>query len=113
MQERVLKRRHLIYYLRVFDAEAARLLGHVVDITTQGLMLVTEDPIELGVVFHLRMVLSEKIGRTNETSFHARSMWCKRDVNPDFYVAGFEFQDMAPDGTNVIERLISQAGFAD
>lgn len=36
---RTLKRRHLIFYLEVFNEDNDELLGHVVDITTKGIKL--------------------------------------------------------------------------
>ncbi len=42
-----IKRRHLIYYLRVWNNKEDKVLGHVVDITTEGLMLISEQEIPL------------------------------------------------------------------
>ena len=46
--QRKLKRRHLIYYLRVFDAESGDVLGHIIDIHTEGFLLISEHPIPTG-----------------------------------------------------------------
>jgi hypothetical protein len=47
MQEkRKLKRRHLIYYLRVFEKNTDTLLGYLVDITPEGIMIMSESPVE-------------------------------------------------------------------
>ena len=35
-ETRSLKRRHLVYYLEVYDDDANELLGHLVDLTTCG-----------------------------------------------------------------------------
>ena len=51
------KRRHLIYYLEVFDDATDRLIGHVVDITMKGIMLTSEEPIELNSTLRLRIEL--------------------------------------------------------
>ena len=43
MNTRRQERTRLIYHLRVFDARRKKLLGHMVDITSEGLMLIGED----------------------------------------------------------------------
>ena len=57
---RALNRRHLIYYfLEVNDIGSGELLGHLVDITTKGIKLVSKHPIETGKKFKLQMLLPE------------------------------------------------------
>lgn len=103
------KRRHLIYYLPVFDYKTNKVMGHLVDITVKGLMLMSERPLKTDTIFHLKMFLPGK----NELSFKAKSVWAKKDINPDFYDTGFELQDISPDTVKVIERLIAKLGFND
>ena len=55
--ERSMKRRHLIYYLKVLDRDTEELLGFLVDITTKGFMVMSEKPIERDKVFHLKILL--------------------------------------------------------
>ncbi len=114
MQEkRKLKRRHLIYYLRVFDENSDQLIGHLVDITTEGAMLISEEPIKANTVFQLRMVLPAGIEGNKPISFDAQSIWCHKDVNPNFYASGFQLLNPAPEDVEVIEWLIDEFGFRD
>ena len=39
-EKRQIKRRHLIYYLRIYDGISSRIIGHAVDISQQGMMLI-------------------------------------------------------------------------
>ena len=64
-EKREIKRRHLIYYLRVFDRKTDQLLGHLVNITPQGIMLISEESLATDTTFQLRMKLPsalQKIG---------------------------------------------------
>ena len=110
---RKLKRRHLIFYLRVFDIRTGELVGQIVNITVEGMMLVRERPIELGQTMQLRMALPSEIDGTYEVRFNAKSLWCRKDVNPDFYVAGFHFENITPRDQDVIESLVQALGFQD
>ena len=111
--QRKMKRRHLIYYLRVFDRQTKEMLGHMVDVTPEGIMLISEKPIEVNKDFQLRMDLPMEIWGMEHLDFEARSLWGKRDVNPDFLNTGFELKDTDWKMVEAIERLISQYGFSD
>jgi len=106
MERRKLQRRQLIYYLRVFDRDTGELLGHLVDITTEGVMLISEAPLQTGKVFHLKMRLPEQMSGSKEIAFDAVSKWSKKDINPDFYDTGFQFVDIRAENKEFIEDLI-------
>jgi len=105
MDKRRHKRKHPIYYLEVFDVNADVLLGHMVDITNEGLMMVTNDPIATGVVFKLEMSLPKKTKGKEYIVFDARAVWCKKDVNPDLYAVGFQIVQIEPEAAEIIESL--------
>lgn len=112
-ERRKLKRRHLIYYLRVFEQGTNKLMGHLVDLTQEGIMLISEDPIEVNKVYHLRMILPSRMGGKEEWLFDAESRWCKKDVNPDFYDTGFQLLNLKQEGLEIISNLIQGFGFRD
>ncbi len=59
---RRLKRRHLVYYLEVFDSKSNEFLGHLVDLTIEGIKLVSKNYIEPNKEYLLKMVLPEMVG---------------------------------------------------
>jgi len=111
--KRRLKRRHLIYYLRVFDVSNGQLVGHLVDITKEGLMLISELPLENEKHYNFRMVLPAEILNKAELLFSATVIWCKKDVNPDFYATGFRLVTISDEDMVIIESLIHRYGFND
>lgn len=112
VERRKVERRHLIYYLRVFDRSTNEIIGHLVDITTEGLMLISEEPIEVGKEYYFRMVLPTEIDSSTQISFNGYSIWCKKDVNPDFYASGFEFELISSRDIDIIKQLVDQFGFS-
>ena len=52
-EQRKMQRRHLIYYLEAIDMDTGKPIGFLVDITTNGIMLMSEAPIEINKIFHL------------------------------------------------------------
>jgi hypothetical protein len=110
---RTLHRRHLIYYLKVFEKKSDTLLGHLVDITEEGLMIVSENSIEEDKVFKLRMALPREIEGKEAIEFDARSMWCHPDVNPSLFGVGFKFEFVDTLSRQIIFELIHEFGFSD
>ena len=112
-ERRKLRRRHLIYYLRVFDRNTDELVGHLVDVTTEGVMLMSEDPFGLGPVYQLRMVLPEAIEGSTQVHFDAKCIWCREGIAPGFYDSGFDLLAISREHKQEIERLIVEYGFQD
>lgn len=110
------ERTRLIYHLRVFDARKRKLLGHMTDITPEGMMLIGEKPVRVGREFSLRMDLPRNVMRESplgENSvegrrlvFPAQSMWCRRDGGEEFYSMGFRILELDPSARDVISALI-------
>lgn len=107
------KRKQLIYYLRVVDRNTDKLFGQLVDITTEGMKLVSEKPVEPDTTYELKMLLPEEIENRKEVYFEANCQWCKRDVNPNFYSIGFEFIRISTQDINIIKNLIYDFSFRD
>jgi len=59
------------------------------------------------------MMLPSEILSKNELTFTALVVWCKKDVNPDFYATGFKLSDISNEDIVVIENLIHRYGFND
>jgi hypothetical protein len=112
-EKRNLKRRHLIYYLRIMDKETNELIGHLVDITSEGIMLISEEPFEIDKVFHFRMMLPKEIIGKESLEFSVQSLWTKKDINPDFIDTGFKLLDLKEADAQRIDQLIHYFGFQD
>ncbi len=110
---RKFKRRHLIYYLEVFNDETDELLGYIVDLTVNGLKMVSREEIKPKQDFRLRLILPEEYCKAGQVVFDARSMWCSPDVNPDFYAAGFSAPDLSQETRRMFMIMINQVGFND
>ena len=103
---RKFKRKDLIYYLKVTDQETNQVIGHVVNISNKGLMLIGEDYINPGATFQLQMYLPEEIQGVRNYEFTATSRWCKEDEKPDFYNTGFELNNVSSEAIEIIKHLV-------
>jgi hypothetical protein len=110
VEKRNLSRHHLIYYLRVFDGISSRVVGHIVDISPQGIMLISDEPITVGEEYRLRMRFPGSGSSQEELILDAVCRWCREDENPEFYIAGFQIQELPGDATSFIKGLITEFG---
>ena len=110
---RTIKRRHLIYYLRVWEITSDRLLGHVVDITPEGMMLISEQPIAIGEKYTLEIRTPDTEGAIEPLQFKAVCRWSDIDINPAFYDSGFEFLEKNPKDMESIIQMVDEYGFND
>ena len=99
-------RRHSIYYLRVYNQNDGTLLGNLVDISEKGVMLVSDEPLELDRFYKLKMQLPEPMNGKETIEFTGRCAWCKSDINPHFFGAGFELINPKPEFSEMLESLI-------
>jgi hypothetical protein len=109
--KRKVKRIHLVYYLLVFDKKTDQLMGHVVDITTGGMKLMSKEPVAPGSVHEFRMALPDEIGSSKEIVFEAKSVWSKNNLFSDFFGTGFTFEKIADEDVVVIRELIDKFGY--
>jgi PilZ domain len=110
-EKRKKKRTHLIDYLEIIDNDSGSVIGHLADISPQGIMMVGHKPIALNKDFSFRLQLPASFTDSDVISFRAHSLWCKKDVNPEFYVSGFNFSEIADDEIKILTDLIKSYGF--
>ena len=114
MQERrSIPRRYLMFYSRVFNLKTGELVGHIVDITPTGAMLISETPLATDVNFRLRMEMPDDFASKQFLTFDARSVWCNHDVIPAFYDIGFQLLNVPQSDIDLIERLVEAFGFRE
>ena len=66
----------------------------MVDITSEGLMLIGETPVRVGRKYSLRMDLPRNLMTDGHLTFSAESKWCTKDANEDFYSMGMRIAKM-------------------
>ncbi len=110
---RTVLRRHLIYYLRVWDLKSNKLLGHIVDINSGGFMLISETEIEPERTYDLEIRWNTPEDEEIKLRFQAESRWSSNDVNPAFFDTGFRLLGPAEDVLEPIRKMIEEYGFQE
>ncbi len=107
-EKRNLERRHLMYYLRVWDTQEDKLIGHLADVSSDGFLIVGENKIEIGREFQLKMLLPASADSTEPLEFKANSCWSSNDVNKLFYDTGFQFSDISKQTLGRLNDIIDE-----
>lgn len=113
LEQRKYKRLHLIYYLRIFDRETNQLIGNLVDLSEEGLMIISDKACDLGETYKLRMILPEEIKGKSFIDIDAESVWCKPASNPIFHETGFKMVNVKREDIALINSSIIDIIFND
>jgi hypothetical protein len=112
-ERRQLRRRHILFYSRVFDRKTGVFLGYLGNMHEAGLMLISETPLDVNQIFLLRIDLPEDIYSKSVLNFEAESVWSRLDIDPKFHNTGFKFVDITEEGKDIIAQIIDDYGFRD
>lgn len=113
LEGRRLRRMHVISYLKVHERNTDDSIGRLVDITTEGVGLYSEEPIDINRIYQFRMTLPTALKKKKEITFDARVVWCHQAVHPGFYDSGIQLLDVPPKDIEVIEQFIEEATLED
>jgi hypothetical protein len=108
IDERNQERWLLIHALRVFNAETNDILGHLVNVTTEGIQLISESPLEIDKEYQLKMAVPVDQEKTTHIELDARSVWTKTDEDPHFHKTGFQFTYCSEESMKAISVLIEK-----
>jgi hypothetical protein len=94
---RRIERHQLPYFLRVFNSVTDRPVGFLGNVSEDGLMLISQLPMMIGVEFHLRLKIPLSDGYPQVIDFTACCLWCHEDATPQHYDAGFSLREAPPE----------------
>ena len=100
----------LNYHTTVSDAVTNQYLGKLLDISTDGAMLVSEFVLPISQTFHLKLKLDQEISDQSYLVLDAMSIWSHPDIEPGTYNTGFELLELTPEERELIFRLANTFG---
>ncbi len=106
-------RKQLYLYLDVLDQETHEKIGHVGDISLNGIMLITEQPVALDSIKAIRIQLPSELKEFSQEALNCivDARWTKPDLNPKLHCIGCRFTKISDEDLPVIERLEDVLGF--
>ena len=99
-------RRNTPHHVKVLNLLTLDTVGRVVDITADGMKIVTKDDIAVGEVFEFRIVLPVMVHYRTEVDVEAEAMWTRQDENPAYRTTGFRFLDLPGEDGFLLEDVM-------
>lgn len=110
-ERRNLDRKDFSYYMRLIDNDTQELVGHLVDISSGGFKLDSQNPIPINKDYRFRMDLTNEVASKPSMVFVARSKWCEVDpLDPLLYNVGFQLVNISPGDVEIFNRMMEKYG---
>ena len=95
--------------LEVYDLDSGHLLGRVVDLHVEGLMLLSDTPIELNKAWALQVNLPMTLDGVSEFILGAESRWNRKSIGGHQYWTGLQFTSLPDESRHCIERMMASS----
>lgn len=99
-------RRNTPHLVKVMDHDSGKVLGRIVDITCDGMMIVSERAMTPGEIYTLRINLPQMVQNRSDMILKGEMVWCNQDQNPRFYRAGFKFLNVTGEEGYLLEEVL-------
>ena len=107
LDRRRLNRSHLIHYLQIVNPKTGKQIGNLVDITDEGIRIISPEALPVNQQIDLEITFPEEIHKKTRILVHSLVHWTSVDVNPDLFSSGCSISLSSPDDEQVINELIS------
>lgn len=105
-ERRAADRYVLAFNLEPVDVRNGEPLGHLIDISPEGLMLASESPRRVEGRYRMRLPLPAEFDGYSAIEVEATAAWCKPAMNPRFHRTGFRELQLVSGPPRALERLI-------
>jgi hypothetical protein len=90
----------------VHDINSGHQLGQLVNLSSEGMMLICPEPIEENRIFQLELPLETLHREYGSLSCGVQSLWSNEANQKGRYWVGFQIIDISPEAKEIIETLI-------
>jgi hypothetical protein len=103
---RKLERREINQTIDVMDVINGGKFGELINITVEGLMMMTDSEIPTQSIYQFSIKLPVELHGSNTVELGADCLWCRKDENFHRFWAGFQIIDASDTAVKQIEELI-------
>lgn len=92
LERRTAPRYPILYYVQVLDAKSRKVIGALVNVSSQGMMIDSTQALPEGAILHVCIPIPNEMGREAELRVAGQVRWCRQDdYTPGIYNSGLEF----------------------
>jgi len=104
------RRRQLRYQpedlLMVFDRLTDRHLGGLANLTHDGAMFITQEPVDISTVVSCRVELPDQVLERDQLIFDAECVWCKRNTDRGWYESGYRLTNVSQQDRDILTYVM-------
>ncbi len=108
--KRTLRRNYLSDPVNVYDRPSQAFLGRLVNIHSEGLLIMGNYPFEDGRVYEIELRLPEEVNGKSKVSLGIDCLWTQTEDGNVAYWAGCRIIDISDDAISDINVLIEKFG---
>jgi len=90
----------------VFDRVMNQTVGRILNMSISGIMMISEDPVELPRIFSCRVKLPKKINGSDQLEFDAQAKWTRFNSLTGLYQTGYKFINLTPESERLIQKIL-------
>ena len=105
-EKRKVPRKRAPEKITVYDQATENAIGQVVNLSTGGMLLISDHPIPVESVFQFRVALPGPIEGAVSLNFGAESLWDSPAMDENYYWTGFQIIDISESDSRILEILI-------
>jgi hypothetical protein len=94
------------HVLEIYDQVTGNMLGRIVNISAEGFMLLSQEPMLSGTLYQLDLVDPSSKEQQSQVKFSAEAVWSTEASHPESYWSGFRITEISNDDVLYIDRLI-------
>ncbi|MDH3890080.1 MAG: PilZ domain-containing protein [candidate division Zixibacteria bacterium] len=94
--------------LMVFNRETDEHIGGLANLTPEGAMIITREPVEISTTAKCRVELPRVILDCDEFVFDAECVWCKKDTTRGWYESGYRLRNISEQDQDLLTYVMLQ-----
>jgi hypothetical protein len=93
----------------VFDVSTDQFFGYLMNLSSNGMMIQTEEAIQESSTYELKVDLPMEVNGSDQLIVNVRSIWSKKHGSPNIHNNGFEILGACPYASDVIAVLFQDS----
>lgn len=108
VEQRRLPRKRMNKFLRLNDRENNQVLGRVMDMTTEGIMLISAEPVSQQSEVSVSLSLPIDFDGGAVVTFDVKAVWTKKSSHSSNYATGLRITNISHEDKKIISKLIAR-----
>ena len=112
-QQRTEPRTNIQRCINIRNTLTGRNMGELVNLTAEGMMLISAEPITSNAVYQIELTLPAPTTRASTIALGIECLWCQQATGHQHYWSGHQIIDASPSALQAIQHLLQRERYED